>query len=94
MPVTNRGDRRGSEVVQLYVGDVDATVERPGKELKAFAKIELAAGETTSVSLDLDDRSFAYWDAAGHGWRVEPGEFELSIGSSSRDIRRRVQVTI
>ena len=94
IPVTNTGTRRGSEVVQCYVADLDASVARPPQELKAFAKVVLDPGETTKVTLVLDRRAFAFWDAEGHDWMVEPGEFELRIGTSSRDIRRRVTVSL
>ena len=94
LPLTNRGERRGSDVVQLYVGDVEASVPRPSKELKAFAKVELDPGESASVRLELDERSFAFWDEAAHDWVVEPGEFELHIGASSRDIRRQIRITV
>jgi beta-glucosidase len=60
--VTNTGNRRGAEVVQCYVGHRDARVVRPPKELKAFEKVWLDPGETTTVSLNLDQRAFAYWD--------------------------------
>jgi beta-glucosidase len=94
LALTNTGDRRGAEVVQLYVRDVDASVTRPEKELKAFAKVELDAGETVTVTLELQERSFAFWDASTHHWLIEPGEFELLIGASSRDIRRRARVEL
>jgi beta-glucosidase len=94
VPVTNTGRRRGSAVVQLYVADVESSVPRPAKELKAFDKTSLDAGETTSVTLTLDERSFAYWDEAAGGWTVEPGEFDLVIGASSADVRATVRVAI
>jgi beta-glucosidase len=92
VPVTNTGARRGSEVVQLYVSDLEATVSRPERELKAFAKVKLDSGETASVRLELDQRSFAFWDEISDDWVVEPGEFDLHLGSSSRDLRRRVRI--
>ncbi len=91
--VTNTGTRRGAEVVQCYVHDVESSVARPPQELKAFGKVQLDPGESQEVALALDDRAFAFWDVAAHGWTVEPGEFELRIGTSSRDIRHRVTVT-
>jgi beta-glucosidase len=84
--VTNVGDRPGREVVQLYVRDVDATVARPEQELKQFHKVTLAPGETRTVRLELDGRAFSFWDAGRHGWVLEPGEFEVRVGSSSRNI--------
>jgi beta-glucosidase len=92
VPVTNTGERRGAQVVQCYVHDVDATVERPAQELKAFARVALDPGETTSVTLALDRRAFAFWGAAARDWIVEPGVFELRIGTSSRDIEHVVAV--
>lgn len=85
--VTNTGDRGGCEVVQLYVRDVECSVERAPKELKAFQKVRLEPGETKTVRLMLDRRAFSFWDATRHEWEAEPGDFELLIGSSSRDIR-------
>jgi beta-glucosidase len=86
--VTNVGDRRGQEVVQLYVGDVEASVTRPQRELQQFAKVALEPGETSTVRLELSSRAFAFWDAQHHEWVVEPGEFEIAVGSSSRRIHR------
>jgi len=85
--VTNTGPRAGSEVVELYVHDGHASVERPDKELKGFSKVALAPGETKTVSLDLNPRSFAYYSPEKHAWVVEPGPFGIQVGSSSRDIR-------
>ncbi len=68
VPITNTGDRRGSHVVQCYVRPHQARLARPDKELKAFAKVALDPGETTTVMLHLDDRSFAYWDPAQPEW--------------------------
>jgi beta-glucosidase len=73
-------------VVQLYVRDVDASVARPDQELKQFRKIGLAPGEAATITLDLDARAFSFWDIGRHGWALEPGEFEVRIGSSSRTI--------
>ncbi len=89
--VTNTGRRAGQEVVQLYVRDLAASVVRPPKELKDFAKISLAPGETTTVSLTIDWASLAYWDVMQHAWVAEEGTFEVLIGSSSRDIRARAE---
>jgi beta-glucosidase len=89
LEVTNTGDRAGQEVVQLYVRDQDASVPRPDKELKAFAKVALQPGETKPVRLTLGMRAFAWFDAARAAWVAEPGTFELLVGASSRDIRAR-----
>ena len=91
--VSNTGDRAGSEVVQLYVTDVDAGAPRPPKELKGFAKVALGAGESTSVSITLDERSFAFWNPETRAWTVEPGEFELLVGRSAGDLPLRTRIT-
>ncbi|MCP4752770.1 MAG: beta-glucosidase [Proteobacteria bacterium] len=85
--VSNTGSRAGQEVVQLYVRDVESRLVRPVKELKGFRKIALEPGEAKQVEFLLDERSLSYWDRSAMGWMAEPGEFELLVGSSSRDIR-------
>jgi beta-glucosidase len=84
--LTNTGNRRGSEVVQVYLGDLKASVPRPPRELKGYRKVTLDPGETSTVTIDLDSRAFAFWSQAGNEWSVEPGEFVIAVGSSSRDI--------
>src|SRR5690606_8981616 len=81
--VRNTGTRAGKEVVQLYVRDVEASVPRPEKELKAFAKVSLEPGEAKDVELVLTGRDFAYYEAARSMWYVESGEFEILVGASS-----------
>ena len=89
LEVTNTGTHAGQEVVQLYVHDETASVERPPKELKGFTKIALAAGETRTATFTLDRASLAFWDVVQHAWVAEAGRFEVLVGSSSRDIRAR-----
>jgi len=90
--VTNVGARAGSEVVQLYVGDEASSVPRPAKELKAFAKVHLGAGETARVRLDLKARDFAFYSVEAKHWLVEPGAFTLMVGTSAADIALTGQV--
>jgi beta-glucosidase len=90
--VTNTGSVRGAETVQCYVHDAEASVARPQQELKAFAKVWLDPGESRELTLGLDERAFAFWDVAAHGWTVEPGEFELRVGTSSRAIAHRLTI--
>ena len=90
--VTNTGDRRGT-VVQVYVGDAEASVPRPVKELKGFAKVSLAAGREPRMTITLDARAFAFFDVAAQGWRIEAGQFDISVGLSSADLRASVSVT-
>ncbi len=84
--VTNTGGMKGKEVVQLYVAKPVGMVNRPEQELRDFTKVELAPGETRTVSFELGKRAFAYWDIRQHDWCIEAGEYEIRIGKSSRDI--------
>ncbi len=88
--VTNTGPMAGQEVVQVYVRDIKASVRRPPKELKGFAKVSLQPGETQTVSIALDFRAFAFYHVKHHDWVAEDGEFEILIGASSADIRCRL----
>jgi len=92
--VTNTGDRRGKEVVQLYVGDPEASVARPVRELKAFAKVDLDPSQTTVVDLPLTARDLSYWSTTLNDWALEGGEFELAVGASSRDLRLTTTIDI
>ena len=83
--VTNTGNEAGAEVAQLYVSDPSAQVDRPERELKGFAKVRLAPGETRHVTLTLDARAFSYWDAPAHKWIIDPGKFILRVGDSSEN---------
>lgn len=86
MKVKNTGNRFGKEIVQLYVMDKEASVNRPPKELKGFAKVALNPGEEKTVTFTLDKRAFAYYCTELGDWYAESGTFELLVGSSSRDI--------
>ncbi|MDE6319223.1 MAG: glycoside hydrolase family 3 C-terminal domain-containing protein, partial [Lachnospiraceae bacterium] len=92
--VKNTGNMAGKEVVQLYVADKESTVIRPNKELKGFEKVELAPGETKTVTFRLDKRAFAYYSVKIHDWHVETGAFEIMIGASSADIRLTKEVNV
>ena len=94
LDVTNAGDRAGQEVVQLYVRDPESRVTRPERELRAFAKVSLAPGETRTVAFTLAPRAFSHWDEGARNWIAEPGEFELCVGASSRDLRARASVVL
>ncbi len=85
--VQNTGTRAGREIIQVYVRDVQSRLIRPEKELKAFTKIALAPGETKTVMFTLDQEALAYYDPAQKRWVAEAGEFDVLVGSSSRDIR-------
>ena len=92
--LTNTGDRAGQEVVQLYVAPRWAPIARPVKELKGFAKIALAPGETGSVALTLTCRDFSFYHPIEHAWTCEPGEYELLIGASAADIRLQASLRL
>ncbi len=85
--IKNTGSRPGSEAAQVYVHDIESRLPRPPKELKGFAKISLAPGKSEFVTIDLDERAFAFFDPEAKQWIVEPGTFEILVGASSRDIR-------
>ena len=90
----NIGARFGSEVVQVYVRDIESTVFRPHQELRDFARVELAPGEVRRLEFSLDRRAFAFYDTACRDWRVESGVFAILIGASSADIRARGDIHI
>lgn len=87
VPVTNTGKVDGAEIVQLYIKDPEASVDRPEKELKGFRKVYLKAGETAVVKFEITLRDLSFFDAASHAWVAEPGEFQVLIGAASDDIR-------
>ncbi|MGA7292611.1 MAG: glycoside hydrolase family 3 C-terminal domain-containing protein [Terriglobales bacterium] len=85
----NSGSRRGAEVVELYVHDGHSSVDRPIKELKGFRRVDLAPGEAKDVHFTLDRTAMAFYSTAKKDWVSEPGQFEVLLGSSSRDIRAK-----
>jgi len=89
LTVRNSGTRAGAEVVQLYLHDAHASVDRPQKELKGFSRVELAPGESRRVALSLDEAAMSFFDTEKDDWIAEPGAFEVLVGSSSEDIRLR-----
>lgn len=92
--VTNTSDRAGAEVVQVYVAPEQSAVARPVHELKGFVKVYLEAGASTTVTIELDSRAFAYWSERFNDWHVEEGTYTVEVGTSSRDIAARVAVTL
>jgi beta-glucosidase len=87
LSVRNSGTRPGAEVVELYVHDEHASVDRPLRELKGFTRIELAPGETKAVHFTLDRSALAFYSTAKKDWVAEPGKFEVLVGGSSRDLK-------
>ena len=94
LDVTNTGNRDGAEIVELYVSNSVSALKRPVKELKAFSKVWLKAGETKKVIMKLNKEAFQYYDPAKKQWVVEPGEFDILVGSSSRDLRLKHTITV
>lgn len=92
--MTNTGARTGTGVVQIYLGDDQASVPRPQKELKAFAKLAVEPGESHRIKLQLEARAFAFFDADQRCWRVEAGSFTVQAGLSGADIRLTSTVTL
>ncbi|MBQ3904003.1 MAG: glycoside hydrolase family 3 C-terminal domain-containing protein [Eubacterium sp.] len=92
--VKNTGDRDGAEVAELYVADKESTIFRPVKELRAFKKVFLKAGEEAEISFDLDKRAFAFFNVNTNDWFVESGEFDILVGASSADIKLCETVTV
>ena len=90
VPVTNKGAKEGSETVELYISDLKSSLPRPVKELKGFAKVKLAPGETKSVKFDVTPESLKFFDDKAHAWVVEPGKFKALVGASSTDIRHTI----
>ena len=84
--VTNTGSREGKEIVQLYVADLTGSANRPVRELKNFVKVSLAPGETKTVQMELNKRSFAWYNVKLHDWYAASGIYEIQIGKSSREI--------
>ena len=94
LKVKNTGKYAGKETVQLYVSKKGSVVERAEKELKAFKKVKIAAGETASVTLNIPVKDLAYYDVKTSKWVVEPGKYTLLAGTSSRDIEQKGTITI
>nr|AGS53344.1 beta-glucosidase [uncultured bacterium contig00014] len=88
--VKNTGNTAGAEIAQLYVAAKNSAVFRPSNELKGFEKVFLQSGESKTVSIDLDTRSFAFYNAQKGSWDIEGGEYEIQVGPSSRDLPLRI----
>jgi beta-glucosidase len=92
--VKNTGSRAGDEVVQLYVRHLNSSVARPLKELKDFARIQLAPQEEKTVLLSLPAARLAYWDTQNHRWVIEKDQVEIIVGGSSQDARLRKTIRV
>ena len=94
VPVTNTGAVAGSEIIQIYVHDCEASVDRPYKELKGWDKVFLQPGETKVVKVELGPDAFKFYDVQTMNWKAEPGEFEILAGAASNDIRTTAPLTL
>jgi beta-glucosidase len=92
--IRNTGKREGKETVQLYIGHSDLSGFYPVRELKDFVKVSLKPGETKKVAFHLNERSFAYYDAQKGAWKIAPGEYQICMGASSRDLKLTQVITI
>ena len=92
--ITNVGPRAGAEVVELYMEAQQPKIDRPIRELKGFARVELKPGETKPVSFDLTGRDLAYCDVPGKQWKADAGAYQIELGSSSRDLRAQTTVQL
>ncbi|MGC9780674.1 MAG: glycoside hydrolase family 3 C-terminal domain-containing protein [Candidatus Heimdallarchaeota archaeon] len=94
LEIKNTGERKGSEIVQMYISDNECTVKRPKKELKNFAKVNLQPGEKKAVSFKLTIDDLTFYDMDAHNWKYEPGTFTVLIGSSSRNIHLEQKIEL
>ena len=92
--IKNTGKVDGAEIAQIYVADKESTIFRPKKELKAFKKVFLKAGEEQTVTVSLDKRAFAYYNVNINDWHVETGEFDILVGASVADIKLNKTITV
>ena len=92
--ITNTGSIAGKEIVQLYISDLTKTAVRPVQELKNFAAVTLAPGETKTVTMELNERAFEWYDVTRHDWYAADGTYQVRIGKSSRDIVPTGNVTL
>ncbi|TES97174.1 MAG: glycosyl hydrolase [Promethearchaeota archaeon] len=90
--IVNTGNRSGAEIIQLYVQDIESSTDRPPKELKQFEKVNLEQNEKKTVEFNLKFNDFSFYDDSTHSWVVEPGTFNILIGSSSRAIHLQKEI--
>lgn len=94
LDITNIGKLKGSEVIQVYINDKEASLKRPNIELKAFDKVSLDINETKKINFKLDKKAFAFYNEEKKAWIVEEGSFNILVGSSSEDIRLEKDIVI
>jgi beta-glucosidase len=92
--VKNTGKRAGATVAQLYVSEISPAIERPAKELKGFERVSLRPGETKHVVLNLNPRSFSYFDVKGSAWQADAGKYKLILGDSSQNAQQEITIQL
>jgi len=92
--IKNTGNIKGAEVPQLYIHDMNPIIEKAPKELKRFSRVTIEPGETKNVEFKLTKNDFKYYDSSNHNWTVNPGDYEILVGSSSRDIKLSNKITL
>jgi beta-glucosidase len=92
--MTNMGDRKGTEVLQMYIHPLESKIKRPEKELKRFKRVTLEPGERIVVKIPFDRNDFTYFNEVLGKWQVEPGLYEVSIGTSAENIKLRKRIEI
>ncbi len=92
--VANTGKRDGSEAVQVYVEQAKPSLARPPRELKGFAKVAVAAGQSSKVSIPLPLSAFTYFDPDKHAWVAEAGEYTILVGDSSRNLPLKATIQL
>lgn len=93
LKIQNTGSSKGAEVIQVYIRDVESSLPRPFKELKAFQKITLEPGQTSTVKFSINKEMLAFYDPAKHDWITEAGDFEILIGNASNNIKLKQTIT-
>ena len=91
--VTNIGERSGADTIQVYAHDSETSLVRPPQELAGFEKVHLESGERKTASVKIHARDLAFYDIEIHDWKIEPGDFELQIGRSSRDRKLKTSIS-
>ena len=92
--LTNTGTVDGTEIAQVYVAKKGGKFFRAAKELKGFARVDLKAGETKTITINLDDKAFRYWNVKTNKWEIEGGAYDIEVGASSLDIRLKAEVSL
>jgi beta-glucosidase len=94
LSVKNNGDSDGAEVVQVYVGKIDSKVDRAQKELKAFSKVNLKKGESQMLNLNISTKDLSFYDETKGDWSLEKGDYYIYVGNSSKNISKRLKISI